>query len=507
MAAKKRARKANPKRRSGGRKNPWLIDGKRYYEDDEIDLIRGAADAEIKKSAAAPQPKMSSYSKADLAILAAAGRSGYSPSQKKISQSAADKLIAKLDNDYQFASASEKAKIRSTKAKIQKMTQAPAAKPNIGQILKTKSEQEESSLLKSLLKGFGGRGSAAIQKKKKTGPATQLQLGVLDRDALLDIAQELKSGNPRKGGKKMAKKGRKKAAAAPKKRKKSKGKKVAKRKVGRKSKARKSSRKGKKARKSLRFAKATAKALSKAETAARKYLRSHKKAKLGPKRGRKVKVRYMRNPAPFGAVGEARGVGWKDLLKSFATVAGIGAVAGVGNKFAGAAVAKGLDMIGLGKLKDMKLGAVPVGGILVSSIAPIAMAVVAKKYLSKRDNDMADQFANVMLITTAANIGQRIMGSLPIPGLAGVEPMLMGVEPLLMGDADFGDADFGDADFGAIEQFSGVEPLLMGNADFGAIEQFSGEDADMLGAVQLHGDDYTDEMTDEEYERASHGLG
>lgn len=91
--------------------------------------------------------------------------------------------------------------------------------------------------------------------------------------------------------------------------------------------------------------------------------------------------------------------------------------------------------------------------------------------------------------------------------MAGVEPMLMGVEPVMMGDADFGDADFGDADFGAIEQFSGVEPLLMGNADFGAIEQFSGADADMLGAVQLHGDDYTDEMTDEEYERASHGLG
>jgi hypothetical protein len=41
---------------------------------------------------------------------------------------------------------------------------------------------------------------------------------------------------------------------------------------------------------------------------------------------------------------------------------------------------------------------------------------------------------------------------------------------------------------GAIEQFSGVEPLLMGeadfgDADFGAIEEFDGEDDGMMGGL------------------------
>lgn len=80
--------------------------------------------------------------------------------------------------------------------------------------------------------------------------------------------------------------------------------------------------------------------------------------------------------------------------------------------------------------------------------------------------------------------------------------MMGGVEPQLMGRSQMGwnphrklmraiqsrriglRGDAGDYyNIGAIEQFSGVEPQLMGDADFGAIEQFSGEDDGMMGGA------------------------
>ena len=159
-------------------------------------------------------------------------------------------------------------------------------------------------------------------------------------------------------------------------------------------------------------------------------------------------------------------------------------------------------------LADLKVGNAPVGQILLSCLVPGLVAAGLKMV----KHPMAQQVSDVIIVTTAANAGQRIAAGLLPAGMAGVEPMLMGVEPMLMGSADFGEADFGEADFGAVEQFSGygVEPQLMGShlgsADFGAIEQYSG-----YGAVeQFSGDeDYAGEDLDgEDFDgESAHGLG
>lgn len=490
MVVKKRTKKANPKRRSGGRKNPWLIDGNTYYEDDEISKISTAAQAILAASVApkAPAaPKLSKYSPKDLSIISLVTSSGFKPAMAQgVPASTAGKVLEKLDHDYPLVSGQAKKAIDKTRKLLAEFAVYPKkakpkakAKSGISDILAAKAAKQEKDLLKSLTKGLKSRSGASLAKKKTSGPARKISLGQLNRDELLKIALELKKGNP-SGGKKMAaKKKKSKAKKAPARKKKA-GKKVAARKVKAKAAPRKKRRKARKSK--IAMTSQSKKVLGKKAKSARKSLRRRKKGALSRKYKAQVQFKKLRNPTlAEGAM-------------SIAKIAAAGAAAGVALQLANKLVKPMIDKVVPKVIADLKVGNAPVGQIALSCLIPGLLAYGLRMV----KHPMAQQVSDVIIVTTAANAGQRLVAGLLPGGMAGVEPMLMGVEPMLMGDADFGEADFGDADFGeddfgAIEQFSGVEPMLMGSADFGAIEQFSGHDAASLGAIQMHGYGYGDE--------------
>lgn len=408
--------------------------------------------------------------------------------------SQAGKVLEKLDHDYPLVSGQAKKAIDKTRkllaeyATYPKEKKAkPKAKSGIADILSQKAQKQEMDLLKSLTKGLKSRSGAALKKKKAAGPARQISLGQLDKDALLEIAAELKKGNP-SGGKKMAAKKKKSKAKKAPARKKA-GKKV----VRRKMKAKAAPKKRRKSRRKAKVAMTaqSVKELGKKAKSARKSLRRKKKGAMSRKYKAKVQFKKLRNPT----IAES--------AMSIAKIAAAGAAAGVALQLANRMVKPMIDKLVPKMIADLKIGNAPVGQIAISCLVPGLLAAGLRMV----KHPMAQQVSDVIIVTTAANAGQRLVAGLLPAGMAGVEPVLMGVEPLMMGEADFGDADFGDADFGAIEQFSGVEPLLMGqSADFGAIEQFSGHDAASLGAIQLHGDeDYAgdDDMDGE----SEFGLG
>ncbi len=505
MAAKKRVRKANPKRRSGGRKNPWSIDGKTYYEDAEIEKISAAAQSILAASVApkAPAaPKMSKYSPKDLQIISLVTSSGYKPAMAQgVPAAQAGKVLEKLDHDYPLVSGQAKKAIDKTRKLLAEFAVYPKkakpkakAKSGIADILAAKEAKKEKDLLKSLTKGLKSRSGAALAKKKTSGPARKVSLGQLDREELLKIALELKQGNPSGGMKMAAKKKKSKAKKAPARKKKA-GKKAAARKVKVKAKAapRKKRRKARKSK--IGMTAQSQKVLGKKAKSARKSLRRKKKGALSRKYKAQVQFKKLRNPTlAEGAM-------------SIAKIAAAGAAAGVALQLANKIAKPMIDKLVPRMIADLKIGNAPVGQIAISCLIPGLLAAGLRMV----KHPMAQQVSDVIIVTTAANAGQRLVAGLLPAGMAGVEPVLMGVEPLLMGEADFGDADFGDADFGAIEQFSGVEPVLMGeadfgSADFGAIEQFSGHDAAALGAIQMHGDeDYAGE--DDMDGESEFGLG
>lgn len=482
MVAKKHTKKANPKRRSGGRKNPFMIDGKKYYTDKEIEKISTAAKAilkasEVKKPSA---PKLSNYSNEDISIISLVTSSGFRPAMLKgVPLAKAQRIIKKLDHDEPLVSGEVKKAIQRSQDKLAEFTnlsekQKPAKEPSLMGIVKSKLKSQEDSLLKSITKGLASRSGKALSKKKvidkksiKKAPSIKL-----DRDSLLEIARELKQGNP-SGGMKMAaaKKRKSKAKKAPARKKKA-GKKVAARK------AKAAPRKKRRKPRTVGLTAASKKSLGKKVKSARKSLRRKSKGAKSRKYKAKIQFKKLRNPTlAEGAM-------------SIAKIAAAGAAAGVALQLANKLVKPMIDKVVPKMIADLKVGNAPVGQIALSCLIPGLLAYGLRMV----KHPMAQQVSDVIIVTTAANAGQRLVAGLLPGGMAGVEPMLMGVEPLLMGDADFGDADFGDADFGAIEQFSGVEPLLMGqSADFGAIEQFSGHDAASLGAIQMHGYGHDDE--------------
>ena len=516
MVAKKRARKANPKRRSGGRRNPWIIDGKTWYEDDEIQKISTAAQAIIKASVApkAPSaPKLSKYSASDLKIISLVTSRGFKPEMAKgVPSSTAANIIKKLDHDYNITSGEAKKAIDRTRKALAAFTvfpQAKKAKPKaktgISATLKEKAEKEEMSLLKGLTKSLRSRSASALKKKKTVGPARAAGLGTLTKYDLLQIAAELKKGNP-SGGKKMAKK---KAKKSPVRRKKA-GKKAAHRKAHKKHKRHKKAAPAKKRRKARRskiaMTVASKKALGKKVKSASKALRRKKKGAMSRKYKAKVQFKKVRNPS----IAES--------AMSIAKIAAAGAAAGMALQLANRLVKPMIDKVVPKAIADLKVGNAPVGQIAISCLVPGLLAYGLRMV----KHPMAQQVSDVIIVTTAANAGQRLVAGLLPAGMAGLEPMLMGVEPQLMGEADFGEADFGEADFGeadfgAVEQFSGygAEPVLMGSADFGAVEQFSGYGAvhqySGYGAVeQFSGDEeYAGEDLDgEDFDgESAHGLG
>lgn len=259
-------------------------------------------------------------------------------------------------------------------------------------------------------------------------------------------------------------------------------KKAGKKAVRRKVKAKAAPRKKRRKPRTLGLTAASKKSLGKKVKSARKSLRRKSKGAKSRKYKAKIQFKKLRNPTlAEGAM-------------SIAKIAAAGAAAGVALQLANKLVKPMIDKVVPKMIADLKVGNAPVGQIALSCLIPGLLAYGLRMV----KHPMAQQVSDVIIVTTAANAGQRLVAGLLPGGMAGVEPMLMGVEPMLMGDADFGDADFGDADFGdadfgAIEQFSGVEPMLMGSADFGAIEQFSGHDAASLGAIQMHGYGYGDE--------------
>ena len=207
MVVKKRTKKANPKRRSGGRKNPWLIDGNTYYEDDEISKISTAAQAILAASVApkAPAaPKLSKYSPKDLSIISLVTSSGFKPAMAQgVPASTAGKVLEKLDHDYPLVSGQAKKAIDKTRKLLAEFAVYPKkakpkakAKSGISDILAAKAAKQEKDLLKSLTKGLKSRSGASLAKKKTSGPARKISLGQLNRDELLKIALELKKGNP-----------------------------------------------------------------------------------------------------------------------------------------------------------------------------------------------------------------------------------------------------------------------------------------------------------------------
>jgi hypothetical protein len=491
MAGRKRTKSAAPKKRKvRSRKNPYLIKGKLFYDDAEIEQINTAL-----ASYNASRPKKhtpSTYTAADKAILAEAGRSGWNPSPKKISMKAAQSLVAKLKNDKKAATPAEAKKIDAIIKKVMAMVQTKSPQ-TIDSIIQNKNIEDEESLLSSLSSALGRRSASAVSKMKDVGPVLKTKLGPLNKDTLMEIAAELKKGNPSrkqknavKGGEKMAK-GRKKAT-----------KRKAHKKAGKKVAAMAAPKKRRKKRKSMKLAltAATRKKVRRSKKAARKYLKAHRRHKVGPKKGRKVALKWKRgNP------------GIQEAAISIGKIALAGAAAGVALQLANKFAKPMIDKVVPKALADFKVGNAAVGQILLSCLVPGLVAAGLKMV----KHPMAQQVSDVIIVTTAANAGQRIAAGLLPGGMAGVEPMLMGVEPMLMGEADFGEADFGDADFGAIEQFSGVEPQLMGeadfgSADFGAVQQYSG-----YGAIeQFSGDeDYAGEDLDgEDFDgESAHGLG
>lgn len=508
MAAKKRVRKANPKRSSGGRKNPiFAINAKtgktmQFFKDSEIEGIQKKA-KELAESLVASVP--SKYSAAEKGLIASVAGSYYLPG-KSVTKKSIDSLVKKLDADAPFVDGSSKAVLTKVKNRLNtilaQQTGIASSKAKIkalGQMAKdVKSKRSQAAMKKLSLKNI---------ELKDDLDAANLTIADLEQ-----IASNMKSGNPRKGGKKMAAKKKKKIG-----KKKSVKRKVSKKKSAGKKKTagRKKSTSKRRTKRKIRigYSKATNTALLKSEKAARKQLskRGKKKGSLSTKR--KVRVQWQRmNPL----IPERASM--KETAVAIAKIAAAGAAAGVllqvGNKFAKPMFDKILPKA----ITDLKVGNVAVGQIALSCVIPGLLGAGLKML----KNPYAQTIADVVLVTTFANAGQRIAAGLLPSGMAGVEPMLMGVEPQLMGeadfgavqlhgdadfgDADFGDADFGDADFGAIEEFSGVEPQLMGSADFGSIEQFSGHDAASLGAIQMHGDeDYAGE--DDMDGESDFGLG
>ncbi len=508
MAGRKRTASASKSRRRA-RKNPTMIDGKWYFDDAEATTVAEAIKG-MRPAKAPPKPKKSAWSAKDLQILKSL--SGYDPKQKKIAASTADKLVEKLEHDKSLAAdQSERMSIQNAIKKIKKMRaepKAPRSSSSIADVLSNLTGRKEKSQLDRLESLLKGRGVSAAKKLKSASDVRYSKLPAsIDKEYLLDLLKqedEYKKPNPGKGGKKMAKAKKGKKKATKRKVKKAAGKKPARRKVKAKP-ARKVKRKSarRKARR-LPLTEASAKAMMAGEKSARKYFKKHKKAKTGPKRGKKATLRWKRsNP------------GFAEAAMSIGKIAAAGAAAGVALQLANRFAKPMIDKIVPKALAELKVGNAPVGQILLSCLVPGLVAAGLKMV----KHPMAQQVSDVIIVTTAANAGQRIVAGLLPAGMAGVEPMLMGVEPMLMGEADFGDADFGDADFGAIEQFSGVEPQLMGSqlgdADFGAIEQFSGYGAiqqfDGYGAIQqFSGDeDYAGEDFDgEDFDgESSHGLG
>jgi hypothetical protein len=483
-------RMAGRKRRSSARKNPAMIKGKWYFDEVELEKYREGV------KGLKPKAK-SSYSAADAKILGALGYSTAAKKGTELSYSAAKKLIKKLEHDKKLATPAEARKIDATIKKVE----ASVSGSTVEDALKRLRTSSDKSAMDKFSKMLSSRGPSAISKLGKLNwddiqDQVDYPAGGLTEEHILDLieaeeqassrkgkakskAQELESlirsmvkSNPSKGGKKMAKKKGKKAT---KRKVKKAGKKTVRKSKG---KARKSKAKGRRSKrkvKHLALAKAAAKAYAAGEKSARSYFKKNKKAKVGPKKGKKAVLRWKRgNP------------GIKDAAVSIGKIALAGAAAGVALQLANKFAKPLIDKVVPSAIADLKIGNAPVGQILLSCLVPGLVAAGLKMVR----HPMAQQVSDVIVVTTAANAGQRIVAGLMPAGMAGVEPMLMGVEPMLMGEADFGEADFGEADFGAIEQFSGVEPQLMGEADFGAIQQYSG-----YGAIeQFSGDeDYAGE--------------
>lgn len=485
MAGRKRTRSA--------RKNPTMVKGKWYFDDEEIDAYSDA----LKRLKKAPKSR---YSASEAKYLKSLGYDVSPEKKSEMSYAAAKAAIKKLENDRKSLPPNEKKKITAIIDQIKQTVKGQTVEDALDRLTGSKTPKNVTARFAKLL---SSRGPAALSKLGKIseedvdlkilmpGKITEAHLADLlaDEDAYSSRskkspktkAQELESlirsmvkSNPSKGGKKMAK-AKKKGKKATKRKVKKAGKKTVRKSKG---KARKSKAKGRRSRrkvKHLALAKAAAKAYAAGEKSARSYFKKNKKAKVGPKKGKKAVLRWKRgNP------------GIKDAAVSIGKIALAGAAAGVALQLANKFAKPLIDKVVPSAIADLKIGNAPVGQILLSCLVPGLVAAGLKMVR----HPMAQQVSDVIVVTTAANAGQRIVAGLMPAGMAGVEPMLMGVEPMLMGQADFGEADFGEADFGAIEQFSGVEPELMGEADFGSIQQYSG-----YGAIeQFSGDeDYAGE--------------
>lgn len=485
MAAKKHARKANPKRRSGGRKNPiYAVNAKtgkqmQFFKDSEITGIQKRA-KELADGMLLSAP--SKYSAAEKALIGSVAGNYYLPG-KSVTKKSIDALVKKIDADSKFVDPSSRTVLTKVKNRLKTILAQQSG------IASTRAKNAPSiKQLGQIAKDVKAKRSAAAMKKyplKNIKVEADYDYSTTDLQDLLRIAQNMKSGNP-SGGMKMAasKKKKSKAKKAPARKKKKAGKKVVRRKV----KAKAAPKKRRKSRRKAKIAMTaqSVKELGKKAKSARKSLRRKKKGAMSRKYKAKVQFKKLRNPT----IAES--------AMSIAKIAAAGAAAGVALQLANRMVKPMIDKLVPRMIADLKIGNAPVGQIAISCLVPGLLAAGLRMV----KHPMAQQVSDVIIVTTAANAGQRLVAGLLPAGMAGVEPVLMGVEPLLMGEADFGDADFG-----AIEQFSGVEPMLMGSsADFGAIEQFSGHDAASLGAIQLHGDeDYAGE--DDMDGESEFGLG
>ena len=503
MAAKKRAKSSAPKKRKvSARKNPWSIGGKRYYTDDEIDKIKKAHEA-LKPPA---QPKMSSYNKQELSILEEVSKFGYRPKSLSVSQSTADKLIAKLDKDYALADSSQKQKITAAKKKIAASVKASVLPDSIQSILDSKQAKAKQQKLAALSKVGGRSLSAGIKALKKMKPEkAQAFYGdlpaTLSESDLISIADELKKSNPGKGKKKMAAKKKKAVKKSPKRKvakKKTAGKKKAASKRKKPAAKRKTTRRRRKL--SVGYTKATNSALLKSEKSARKQLSRKGKKKGSVSSKRKIGIQWQRkNPSI------------QEAALSIGKIAAAGAAAGVAVQLANRFAKPMIDKVVPAALANLKVGNAPVGQILLSCLVPGLVAAGLKMV----KNPMAQQVSDVIIVTTAANAGQRLAAGFLPAGMAGEEPVLMGVEPELMGSADFGDADFGDADFGEIQMYGDEDEdeEMMGDADFGVEPELMGHAQLGYGEIQMYGEDDFD-GEDEEYAGeedmdgySAHGLG
>lgn len=507
---------AGRKRKGSARKNPTMVKGKWYFDDEEIDAYSDA----LKRLKKAPKSK---YSAAEAKYLKSLGYDVSPAKKSEMSYAAAKAAIKKLENDRKSLPPSEKKKITAIIDQIKQTVKGQTVDDALDRLMGSKTPKNVTARFAKLL---SGRGPAALKKLGKIseedvnlripmpGKITEAHLADLlaDEDAYSSRskkspkskAQELESlirsmvkSNPSKGGKKMAKKKSKKKAT--KRKMKKAGKKTIRKSKGkaRKSKAKGRRKSSKRKVKHLALARAAAKAYAAGEKSARNYFKKNKRAKVGPKKGKKATLRWKRgNP------------GIAEAAMSIGKIAAAGAAAGVALQLANRFAKPMIDKLVPKALADLKVGNAPVGQILLSCLVPGLVAAGLKMV----KHPMAQQVSDVIIVTTAANAGQRIVAGLLPAGMAGVEPMLMGVEPMLMGSADFGEADFGDADFGAIEQFSGygVEPQLMGShlgeADFGAIQQYSGYGAieQFSGDEDYAGEDFEGEDFDGE---SAHGLG